>query len=194
MTVTLNLTNRQAELLLDQIEEQRTTTEQEVNDFLDFMLRALTTALASPTREEFTQEYARLAGVTIERLAEMGRRAEPCDCGEADCKGWRMGYVCDHPEITPSVRQVCAAPACGGRGHTQHVGECAVRLNFTNNPIKCGCRTQVAINGDALPTLDDRVARLEQLAERVDKLERLVNDLRSNDPRRLHRAQFGAVD
>lgn len=42
------------------------------------------------TREEFERQYTERSGITIEFLHELGRFAEPCNCGEEGCQGWQM--------------------------------------------------------------------------------------------------------
>ena len=63
------------------------------------------------TREEFAEAYAKRSGVTVEWLRAHGREAQPCDCGENSCEGWKMGMA--RVVITRSVlgfafMQVCA--------------------------------------------------------------------------------------
>lgn len=41
------------------------------------------------TRQEFTERYARLSGLSVAELAEY-RQAHVCTCGQNDCGGWQM--------------------------------------------------------------------------------------------------------
>jgi hypothetical protein len=42
------------------------------------------------TRDEFEAAYAERSGITVEKLHDLGRWGEPCDCGEEGCEGWQM--------------------------------------------------------------------------------------------------------
>ena len=44
----------------------------------------------SMTKDEFENMYAEKSKVTVEWLHEQGQIAVPCQCGEVDCKGWKM--------------------------------------------------------------------------------------------------------
>lgn len=52
------------------------------------------------TKEEFEQEYG------AAWIAQHGRRAEACDCGEAGCRGWRMGSACEHDSTDEEIIDV----------------------------------------------------------------------------------------
>jgi hypothetical protein len=41
-------------------------------------------------REAFEKAYAERSGISVEVLHAYGQRAEPCDCDEDGCKGWKM--------------------------------------------------------------------------------------------------------
>lgn len=41
-------------------------------------------------KEDFVRGYAQRSGVTPERLYELGRRPQPCNCGEDGCEKWQM--------------------------------------------------------------------------------------------------------
>lgn len=41
------------------------------------------------TGEEFERAYAQRAGLTVERLRELGRVVRPCACGDESCEGWQ---------------------------------------------------------------------------------------------------------
>ncbi len=42
------------------------------------------------TKEEFEYGYAQRSGLTVDELHTLGLRAEPCDCGADNCRGWKM--------------------------------------------------------------------------------------------------------
>ncbi len=42
------------------------------------------------TKEEFEAFYAKSSGVSLDFIRERGLRAEPCNCGEGNCRGWQM--------------------------------------------------------------------------------------------------------
>lgn len=56
------------------------------------------------TAEEFEAAYAARSGVTIQQLRTLGRYAEPCDCGDAACEGWVMGYQQEDAIIEDRMR------------------------------------------------------------------------------------------
>lgn len=41
------------------------------------------------TAEEFEKQYAARAGVTVERLRELGRVVRRCYCDWPECEGWQ---------------------------------------------------------------------------------------------------------
>lgn len=41
-------------------------------------------------RQCFERAYAARSNMTVERLHELGQRAERCDCDEQKCTGWQM--------------------------------------------------------------------------------------------------------
>jgi hypothetical protein len=49
--------------------------------------------------EQFEREYAERAGVTVERLRQLGRMVRPCDCGDEICEGWQMVSASQAAEI-----------------------------------------------------------------------------------------------
>ena len=56
------------------------------------------------TRYEFEAAYAARSGITVERLHQAGRYAEPCDCGDDICEGWAMGHQHDDALFDEDVR------------------------------------------------------------------------------------------
>jgi hypothetical protein len=42
------------------------------------------------TQEEFLEHYSRGSGMSVEELQGLGAVAISCDCGEPNCRGWRM--------------------------------------------------------------------------------------------------------
>lgn len=44
------------------------------------------------TRAEFEHFYTRGDDEVLKMLKEHGRTAQPCDCGEEMCLGWKMAY------------------------------------------------------------------------------------------------------
>ncbi len=42
------------------------------------------------TQQEFWEHYARGSGMSIEELQGLGATVIACDCGEPNCRGWRM--------------------------------------------------------------------------------------------------------
>lgn len=41
-------------------------------------------------KAEFERGYAERSGMTVDELHDLGLRAEPCDCGEDCCGGWKV--------------------------------------------------------------------------------------------------------
>lgn len=42
------------------------------------------------TAQEFEEQYAQRANLTIEQLHELGQFIFPCHCGYSDCRGWQI--------------------------------------------------------------------------------------------------------
>jgi hypothetical protein len=55
-------------------------------------------------KQEFESGYASRSGFTLDRLYELGGRAEVCECGEDDCAGWQMVF----PEHNESLQAASA--------------------------------------------------------------------------------------
>jgi hypothetical protein len=60
----------------------------------------------SETEAEFATRYAHNSRVSPETLVLWGRYPEPCECGEAGCTGWRMGYQHEDAIIEDRTRSV----------------------------------------------------------------------------------------
>ena len=45
------------------------------------------------TKDEFEQRYANGSGIPLARLKELGFEAQPCDCEEGTCQGWKAMFT-----------------------------------------------------------------------------------------------------
>lgn len=57
------------------------------------------------TAEEFEAGYAARSGLTVAELHRLGRYAEPCDCGEPYCRGWKMGHPWEDAIVEDELRR-----------------------------------------------------------------------------------------
>lgn len=108
------------------------------------------------TRDQFEQRYAELSKTTVWELHRMGRFAYPCNCDDADCKGWQMAHV--------QIQDENDAPA----------------------PYKAGCSSAVPFPEDGIIAyFENKYPRLEEaglicgcgVIGCVTGLDRLVNEL-----------------